>query len=182
MERIQTVSRYLLVTFNLLIFILPLAILVQTVFVEAPWLHFFQKPISTPEGCVYLNNIPWTFLSKILWGLALTINFLPLFLSFFVLKGIFKNYLIGEIFTPCNARHFRKLGTLFFGYGLLAEPLSHLLQILAVTLSNPPGHRYLSIGFGTPNLEALFCGVLLVVISWIMLEGNKLREEQELVV
>lgn len=42
---------------------------------------------------------------------------------------------------------------------------------------NPPGHRYLSISFGTPNLSSLFYGVLVIVVSWVMREASELHDE-----
>ena len=55
-------------------------------------------------------------------------------------------------------------------------------MILMATLSNPPGHRYISLNFGTPNLEVLFWGMLVIVISWIMAEGYKLQKDQDLTI
>ena len=57
-----------------------------------------------------------------------------------------------------------------------------MLIILMATLSNPPGHRYISLNFGTPNLEVLFWGMLVIVISWIMAEGYKLQKDQDLTI
>ncbi len=83
------------------------------------------------------------------------------------------------IFSTTNAILYKKLGWLFFWDALLIHSLSHTLMVLAVTLTNPPGHRWISVQFGTPNLEALFCGVLLIVISWVMHEASKLHDEQK---
>lgn len=140
---------------------------------------FLQPPVSTPEGYVNLSHVQWTFFTKIMGLISQSIGLLPLFLSLFILKSIFQNYQNGEIFNASNARHYKKLGWLFFLDALIAQPLSGLMMVAAVTFSNPPGHRYLSLSFGTLNLEALFCGMLVIVISWVMLEASKLSEEQK---
>jgi Protein of unknown function (DUF2975) len=187
-DKIQRVSRYLLVIFNALLVILPLFVIIQWLFIDTDTIKnlldqgFLQKPISTPEGYVNLSTIHWSFLAKIIGLLAQSVGLLPLFLSLFVLKSIFLNYRKGEIFSTINASHYRHLGWLFFLDALIAQPLSNLLMVLAVTLTNPPGHRYITLSFGTPNIEALFCGMLVIVISWIMLEASKLHDEQKFTV
>lgn len=117
--------------------------------------------------------------SKIIGFIASLISLIPVYISLFALKSIFNNYKIGAIFTNINACQYRLIGSLFFLNALLIKPLSDMLMVVSVTLLNPPGHRYITLGFGTPNLENLFYGLILMVISWIMLEATKLREDQE---
>ncbi len=188
MDKIQRVSRYFVVIFNTLVIFLPVSVIIQWLFIDTDTIKnlldqgFLQKPISTPEGYVNLSTIQWSFLAKFTGLLAQSISLLPLFLSLFVLKSIFLNYQKSDIFSTINARHYRYLGWLFFLDALIAQPLSNLLMLLAVTSANPPGHRYISLSFGTPNIEALFCGMLVILISWIMLEASKLHDEQQFTV
>lgn len=175
MPQIQRVSRYLILAFNFLLIAVPCFVIVQG-FIDQ------DQMISTPEGFVNVRSLSWSSGAKPLWLTGIAINMFPIFLSLFVLKTLFRNYQIGEIFTEKNAMQYRKLGMLFFSYALIAEPLSNLFTILAATLSNPPGHRYLQLALGTPNLEALFCGILVLVISWIMREATKIHDEQTLTV
>ena len=188
MDKIQKASRYLLVIFNALLIIVPLFVSMQWLLINTVPIKYLldqeilQKAILTPEGYTNLSTIHWTFLTKIIGLVAQGIGLLPLFLSLFVLKLIFRNYQKGEIFSTINANHFRRLGWLFFLDALIAKPLSNLLMVLAATLANPPGHRYIAISFGAPNIEALFCGLLVIVISWIMLEASKLHDEQQFTV
>jgi len=54
------------------------------------------------------------------------------------------------------------LGLLLFApVSILSEPL----LALALTLSNPPGQRLLSIGFGSAEIVALFLGVSLLMVT-----------------
>lgn len=188
MDKIQRISRYLVVIFNALLVFLPVFIMIQWLFIDSNIIknlvgqEFLQKSISTPEGYVNLSTVCWSFLGKTIGLFGQGVGFLPLFCSLFVLKSIFLNYQKGEIFSTVNASHYRYLGWLFFLDALIAKPLSNLLMVLAVTLANPPGHRYITLSFGTPSIEALFCGILVIVISWIMLEASKLHDEQQLTV
>ncbi|ETZ04730.1 hypothetical protein K737_300856 [Holospora undulata HU1] len=77
---------------------------------------------------------------------------------------------------------YRKLGMLYLMDlidALFIKSFSQTLMILAVTMTSPLGSRYLSISFGTPNLSSLFYGVLVIIVSWIMSEANKLRDEHK---
>lgn len=183
MVKIQKVSRYLLVVFTALLIILPLFILAQWFFMDTDVMKnlldqgFLQAPVSTPEGYINLSTVQWTVFAKLVGLMGQSLRLLPLFLSLLVLKSIFRNYQDGQIFSTINARHYRNLGFLFFLDALLVQPLSNLLMVLAVTLGNSPGHRYITIGFGSLNMGALFCGMLVIVISWIMLEASKLHDE-----
>jgi hypothetical protein len=188
MNKIQKISTYLLVIFNVLLISTPLLIVLQWVFIQAKItdapaaINFFgllEKTIQTPEGYINLSTVPWTIFSKILGFSADILGLLPFVLSLFLLKSIFKNYQKGEIFSVVNAINYKKLGWLFLADALIIKSLSNTLIVLAITLTNPPGHQYISVQFGTPNLEALFVGALLVIISWVMLEASKLHDEQK---
>jgi len=184
-DKIQRLSRYLLVIFNALLAILPLSVIIQWLFVDTDTIQnlinqgFLQKPISTPEGYVNLSTIHWSFPTKIISLLPQSLGFLPLFLSLFLLKSIFLNYQKGEIFSTINASLYRYLRWLFFLDALIGQPLSNLLFLLAATLAISPGQRYITLSFGIPNIEALFCGILIIVISWIVLEASKLHDVQK---
>ncbi len=182
MNHIQKVSAYLVTTFNLLIITLPIACVFLWLFIDTTWIpqSIVQgfAPLQTPEGTIHLNDIAWTPLSKMFALGSHVIEQLPFFIGLFVLKSIFKNYEKGNIFSTENAHSFKQLGWLFLVQACIAKPLSDMLFVGAATLSNPPGHRYISFGFGTPNLESVFCGVMMIVISWVMLEASKLQDEQ----
>ncbi len=138
-----------------------------------------EKTIQTPEGYVNLSTVPWAPMLKLLGFCADLIGAAPFIISLFFLKKLFSYYRDGEFFTRKNAIIYRKLGFLYFIDALFIKSLSQTLMILAVTMTNPPGDRYLSISFGTPNLSSLFYGTLVVIVSWVMLEASKLHDEHK---
>lgn len=170
--------------FNVLLVVLPLSALIWF-FIDTPFIKdllsqdLLLKPISTPEGHVNMAYITWTSTSKTIAFMSDIVGLLPLFLSLFSLKLIFKNYRRGEIFTSHNAKSYGKLGFLLFLDALITKPVSDSLMIIGVTFANPPGHRYLTLGFGTLNIQVLFCGIIVMVVSWIMLEASKLQDDQK---
>ena len=110
------------------------------------------------------------------------ISFSPIFISTFILRAIFKNYQKGEVFSVRNAILYRRLGVVFLLEGLLTKSLSETVMGLAITLNNPPGHRYLTVSFGTQNLTILFYGIIVIIISWVMLEASRLHDEQKFII
>jgi hypothetical protein len=174
MNKIQKISSYLLLLFNLIIITIPLYISAEWIFINA-----LEKNIQTPEGYVNLTNISWTSILKLLGFSAEIIGVLPFIISLFFLKAIFENYKKRDIFTIKNAILYRRLGFLFLISALVIKPLSEMLMILAVTFTNPPGHRYLTISYGTPNFISLFYGILVIIVSWVMLEANRMNDEQK---
>ena len=92
---------------------------------------------------------------------------------------IFRNYLKGEVFSVRNALHYRTISWIFFWDALLIKSLSHTLLVFAVTFSNPPGHRYFSVSFGSPNFKILVIAWIFLMISQVMMEGSRLQEKQD---
>lgn len=189
MDKIQKTSRYLGFVFNALLIIIPFLCVIEWTFFK-PALgerdtskhvvgFLFEKTIDTPEGHVNVNLVQWTPSLKCLAFGADFLGLLPFLLSLLVLKALFKNYQNGLVFSIKNAIYYRRLGILFLLNAFIIQPLSHTLMVLAVTANYPPGHRYLTISFGTPNLSALFYGFLVVFVSWVMYEASKLYEEQQ---
>ncbi len=184
MNRIQKVSSHLLLIFSILLSTVPLLTMIQWIFISTKTSDVsdvikFEKTIQTPEGYVNLSNVSWTPLLQLLGFSADMIGLLPFLISLFILKAIFKNYQKGEIFSVRNAIQYRRLGVLLLLDALLIKSLSQTLMVLAVTLTNSPGHRYLTISFGTPNLTSLFYGILVIIVSWVMLEASKLHDEHK---
>ncbi|MBA4118524.1 MAG: hypothetical protein C0514_06500 [Candidatus Puniceispirillum sp.] len=191
MNKIQRVSRYFVTLFSFLAVALPLFLGIQWVLIDAQTgflpeamraLGMLERSVTTPEGAVALKTIPWTMSLKLLGLGADLVGALPLFISFFLLRTLFTHYVDGEIFSPRNAQLYKKLGLLYVMDALLMTPLSQTLLILTATATNAPGHRYVSVSFGTPNLSSLFYGMLVILVSWIMYEASQMKREQDLTV
>ncbi|MES2608578.1 MAG: DUF2975 domain-containing protein [Pseudomonadota bacterium] len=188
MQRIKTISTYMCTFLTVLLIVYPVLMILQWLLID--WTPFkklviegvFFTPIETPEGIVNIGNIALSSLAKCIGILTSLICYMPIGLGLFLLRKVFTNYQRGQIFVFDNAKVYQKMGWLFFLNALVFKPLSGLGMIFAVTLSNPPGHRYITLSFGTPNLESIFCGIILIIISWVMMEGHRLQSEQELTI
>lgn len=97
------------------------------------------------------------------------------------LMNLFKLYEKGEIFQPANVLCFRNLSWVLIWW-FLAGVIHRSLLTLAITLHNPPGQRRISLDLSSADLTALLIGGVLAVIAWVMEEGRKLQEDQDLIV
>ena len=180
---------FLFISWALLI-LLPIMVFCQWFLIDIPFVknyveYFgFFNPIKTGDGSVLVNIAIHTFTwqEKCIGFIGTLIGLLPLFLALIVLIPIFKNYSSGNIFSLKNARHYQQLGYIFIFDSLLAKPISQAVLTIAATLSNPPGQRQMMVSIGMINLESLFCGAIIIVIARVMYLGNKLQEEQRLVI
>ena len=109
------------------------------------------------------------------------VSLLPLSLFLFAnttLIRLFRLYQRGIIFSAENVHCFRLLSRALMGWclvGILTDPL----MSLALTLHHPAGKHMLSVGLGSFDLTALLIGGILAVITWVMDEARKLKEEQD---
>ncbi len=139
----------------------------------------------------------WTSYSALM--LAYHLVLLAWFWQWFQL---FRQYEHGRIFAAAAIRHIKILGVLWvIGWLLLA--FTHLVNAPALPANMaptagtlPPGgahpvlvshHSYrfgfFSFDFGTGfDFGGLLAGAVIVLIAWIMDEGRKIKEEQELTV
>lgn len=137
------------------------------------------NPIITPDGAVDIAKHTLTIETKLIGLSGCLIGVLPFFLGLVTLIKIFKRYRNNLVFTLDNAKSYKTLGYIFLLDSLIAKPISGMLMVLCATLSNPPGHRYITIIFALPNLEALFVGFIIILMAKVMLIGHQLQEEQK---
>lgn len=97
------------------------------------------------------------------------------------LRDLFSLYEDGLIFTERNVRCLRSLGkTLLVWVG--CDIVRYTLLSLILSLENPPGHRVLAVGLNSGDFTAVFVGIVVIIISWVMDEARKLEEDQALIV
>ncbi len=100
-----------------------------------------------------------------------------LIIIYFLIR-LFALYEQLKIFTMQNVRYYRMIGwTLLVKQ--MAYPFYQMLMTLILTFNNPPGERSIGFGVSETDLTAIVTGLLLILISWIMDEGRKLKEEQD---
>jgi hypothetical protein len=183
MDRIKRISLFFRVLFQISFVALP-------IFLITAWLKF-SGTLVILGGAINLNYIPAAYSNSILHTLnaserllALCLNSIPMFIQLYILFALirlFKLYEKGEIFSINNVRYIRNIG-----YTLLItqiiDPIYNGAMGLVLTRYNPPGHRFAAITLDETNIVIVLIALIVILISWIMSEGCKLREEQQLTV
>lgn len=113
------------------------------------------------------------------WISTLLFGLLSVALVLFILwqmRGLFACYARGDVLGREAAARVQRMGQ-----GLLALAAIRLVadtvNVLVLTLPNPPGQRVLSIGFDTDDLFLLFAAGLLTLVGWAMAEAARVAEE-----
>ena len=183
MNKIKVVSYYVARLLDCMMIALPIYIIFRWVFMDPVLLFPYEiSEIHTHKEIINLDQVAWTQLSRIIASCAQLVAIMPFLGIMYLLSQVFHRYEVGEIFSMKNAKSYYKIGMILFLDALLAQPISGGLWVAAGTLSNPVGQRYVSISIGTPNIMALLMGLLVVFISWVMIEGSKIHDEQQLII
>lgn len=162
LNRIRKISRTLKVCV-LAYFMVPLG-----------WVALNFKSVHVANGMISIFNHPYASTADIpapmivLCAIGTGIYLLGV-ISFYRLLNLYEQ---GVIFSAANVREMKRLGTYLAGYGILAVTASALYTggISPFTLLDFVASPWIVAG-GAINL-----------VAWIMDEGRKIQEEQELTV
>lgn len=195
MSRIKNVSLFFRIIFQIIFIALPILLAVSWIYApnELILLHGTIKlnaiPISyrglhhyTPQG-IPENAILHTLTlgEKILGFLVSAVALLVEMFILYSLIKLFRLYEKGEIFSIHHVKYIRNIGYALL-IGQLIEPFYQFILGLVLTMNNPPHHRFASVTLDQNNIGILLTALLVILISWIMAEGYKLKEEQQLTI
>ncbi len=185
MNRIKRVSLIFRVVFQLLFIVLPILVLLS--WVSAP------EQLTLLDSTIKLNAIPASYshpdsilhtlsIAEKSWGFSLDMVLMGinLFILYTLIK-LFNLYEQGDIFSMQHVRYIRNIGYALL-LGQIWNPVYQFLMGLVLTLHNPPGHRFAAVTLDQTNVGILLTALLVILISWIIAEGCKLREEQQLTI
>ena len=192
MNRIQRTSMFFRVLFQIVFVVMP----VLFVYSWVAWANSLES-IYMMNGVIHFSFVPQAYMATAEHGthilhtlsateklLAGCINAVPLAVNLFIfysLVKLFKLYEQGEIFAMANVRYIRNIGYALL-VGQLIDPFYQAAMGLVLTIHNPPGHGFVAVGLDQTNIETIITALMVILISWIMTEGCKLREDQQLTV
>lgn len=184
MNKIKFYSFYAACFLDFMLMILPIYIITQWIFIQQIIYYTpgILSSVTIDNITITLDQVTWNPLTQFLGCCAELIEFIAFWGILYCLSKIFHRYKIGEIFSLYNAKFYYTIGKLLFIDALLAQPISDALWSIAITYSNPVGHRMICVSLGSPNIMAIMIGLLVIFISWIMIEGSKIEEEQQLII
>jgi len=190
MEKIQKVSRYFRWFFTALIILTPL-------FSALCW-YFFEKLIPAASqtqlgfhaaaispAVQVANKLPLiseiTAQTKMLGFLVPLIPDGIFMLACFLLAQLFRLYEKGQIFLAQNVRCIRNLGLLLLIKPVLLLVYETLLTFI-LTMNNLVGERLIKVSAGTDQVGEIALALVILLISWIMDEGRKLKEQEDYII
>ncbi len=113
--------------------------------------------------------------------IALALGLLKLGILLFILntmRKLFTAYAAGEVLTDHCALLIQRIGQGFLALAA-ATFLLHPLQMLVLTLANPPGQRSIAITVDSEIVFFALSGALIVIIGWAMREASDIATEHK---
>lgn len=157
---------------SLLLAIIPLAVALY-------WLSFNSIDWSLPRVIEDLNTQPLKPVTAATLLIGFAVTMLPaslLMYGFSQLRKLFRLYSLGNIFTTANCICLRNLSIALLAWTPVRMLFDALISV-ALTISNPPGQRFLSISIEERELTTLFLGFIFLVVAWVMGEACRLQDE-----
>jgi hypothetical protein len=170
LARIGKVSRVMKTLCGFMMGLIPLALIVY-------WVKF--NTVAPMVGI--LQDIPYeaanlTWMSLVLGFLASAVLVAVVLYGLYRLRRLFELYGDGQVFTPETAGCLRGFAVSVLLYGALSPVIGSLLSVI-LTIGNPPGQRVLSVTLTATEIQLVFLGAVLLVISWVMSESFRLAKE-----
>lgn len=181
MNKIQRVSTIFQIFFQVAFFTLPLWLILFWLFAPYPVMQFGGITIeSIPRGIKMMHAFN---LETRLIGLSISIipTAIQMLILYFLNK-LFGLYRKGEIFSIANVNYIKNIGYLMLLDQLVVNPIYQMLISAGMTWHNPKGQGVIMITMDQTNIAIVIAAVLIILVSWIMAEGCKLREEHALIV
>ena len=174
-ERIQNASGKLRFLLLIILWMLPVINALVWLFMNSLPELVYRKMLP------YFVSMPLPFSSRLMGFIVLMIPTGVAMCGVYHLMRLFQLYEQGRIFRPANVRCFRSLSRVLLWWFAAGIVHKSLLSVV-LTLHNPPGQRMITLELGSPDLTALLLGAVLAVIAWVMEEGRRLQEDQDLTV
>jgi hypothetical protein len=178
MNKIQRFSRVFKSVFYVLLLVYPL--LVLSYWISPHTFTAFGMRFGIPAGTKIMHHMIW---QEKAWGFS--INLIPSLITmavFYYLAKLFANYEQGKIFILASSRYLKRIGYLLLTNALIVPFVINPVVQAIITMHNPAGFRYAMITFGTVNLYYIFVSLIFILISWVMTEASKIKEDQQLTV
>jgi|GEM_PF-2236423 len=154
---------------------LPLAVLV--IWAALPWIPDMLRD-SFFKGMPVTQTTPLVRISGMLASVPGIFLHILLFFQLAKLLGLWER---GNIFDESNVRCFSRLGV-YYLWGALIGVLQRALYSVALSISNPPGTRHLSLGLSSDDLSSVAVGLFLWLVAYVLQQAYLLKREADLTV
>jgi hypothetical protein len=174
-ERIQQASRRLRYLLTAVFWAMP-------VINAVAWIFMNRFPeMMTSKMLPYFVHLPLPVASRLMGFMVVMLPTGVAMAGAYHLMRLFELYERGEIFKPSNVHRYKKLSRVLLWW-FVAGILCRSLLSVVLTLDRPPGQRMITFGLSSSDLTILLLGLILAVITWVMEEGRRLQEDQDLTI
>lgn len=180
MNKIKRVSRFFRIIFQLLLIALPIAVAVGWMNAPEGWFYFLKFDVIPREYSSHIFH-QLTASEKLLGFIVSTIPMMVHLFILYTLVKLFRLFEQGIIFSLENVNRIRNIGYALL-IGEIINPFYQIAMGFVLTLHNPPGKGFIGVTFAQNEIGTLLTAFLIILISWIMTEGCKLSDEQQLTV
>lgn len=173
--KIRGMSRKLRILFHVSVYVLPAMPLLY-------WLFYNQLPPMMQEGVGECGAPEFLALnSRVIAFVGQIPAILVMVFALNSLKSLFSLYERGIYFQAENVKRFRLLAKLAV-FGVLTDVVSETFLILGKTINNPPGEKMLTISVSSDHAKLMVVACIILLISMVMDEGRKIKDENQLTV
>ncbi len=178
MNKIQRVSAAFKIFFQICFVIYPILLVYAWYKAPVPVLEPFINLITQEYPILH----PLSLKTRLLGFLAnlMLDGSITLLILYFLIQ-LFNLYKQGIIFTLQNVNYIKYIGYALITGQCLAPVLEGLMGLI-LTWNNPPGHRFASMTVNGTDAGIILTACLIILISWIMGEACKIREELDHIV
>ena len=174
-QRITKASRRLVRVCTGLIYFLPVVCAAFWAFFNELYDSTSMIPLPVPVSHVLPG------LTRLLAFLVELIPLTALIYGLLRLRDLFRYYEKGMIFTANNVACYRSLGKALIAW-VICDVVKNSLLSIVLTLDNPPGQRVITLGLYSADFTAVFVGIVILTIAWVMDEGRRIQEDQALII
>ena len=154
---------------------LPLVVLV--IWAALPWIPDMLRD-GFFKGMAVTETTPLVRISGMLASVPGIFLHILLFSQLAKLLGLWER---GNIFDESNVRCFSKLGV-YYLWGALIGVLQRALYSIALSISNPPGSRQISLGLSSDDFSSVAVGLFLWLLAYVLQQAYLLKREADLTV
>lgn len=172
MQHVRRISRWMVVACWGVLIVLPLSLAVYWATASNALLaEHAHLPAQAIQGSIAL----W---QRIAAAVATGVPLALLLVGVWQAKRCFEMFAHGQVFTRQATSLLRRFAG-WVAWAALAALLCGALTSVLLTLHNPPGARYLSIGVGSNHVFTLLFAALVWLMAAVIAQGRTLAEENE---
>lgn len=101
--------------------------------------------------------------------------------TLYFLYGIIQNLQSDQTFTQGTLDKMKKMTKFYLG-SIIFYPFYEMAFSFITSMHNPPGQRFISVHFGTDNLNQIFIACCLYIVFHVMKEAYRVSSEYKMVI